>query len=61
MVALTAIGVGVKAVSVFVQRSVSTVRRWFSRNETTAELSDLQRSGRPPLYSEKTKLAMIAF
>ena len=61
MVSLTAIGVGVKAVSVFVQRSVSTVRRWFSRNETTAELRDLQRSGRPPLYSEKTKLGMIAF
>jgi transposase len=61
MVALTAVGVGVKAVSVFVQRSVSTVRRWFLRNETTGELGDLPRSGRPALYSEETKLGMIAF
>jgi transposase len=61
MVALTAADVAVKAVSIFVQRSVSTVRRWFLRNETTGELGDLPRSGRPALYSEETKLSMIAF
>lgn len=61
MVALTAAGVGVKAVSAFVQRSVSTVRRWLGRHETTGDLSDLARSGRPSIYSEETKLQVVAF
>ena len=61
MVALTAAGVAVKAVSIFVQRSVWTVRRWLRRSEMTGNLSDLPRSGRPAIYSEETKLRMMAF
>jgi transposase len=61
MVALTAAGVAVNAVSIFVQRSVWTVRRWLRRSETTGDLSDLPRSGRPALYSEETKLRIVAF
>ena len=61
MVALTAAGVAVKAIGIFVQRSVWTVRRWLERSETTEDLSDLARAGRPAIYSEETKLRMVAF
>ncbi len=61
MVALTAVGLTVKAVSIFVQRSVWTVRRWLRRSEMTTDLSDLPRSGRPAIYSEETKLRVVAF
>jgi len=61
MVALTSVGLAVKAVGIFVQRSVWTVRRWLRRSETTGDLSDLRRSGRPAIYSEETQLRMIAF
>jgi transposase len=37
------------------------VRRWLGRSETTGELSDLPRSGRPVIYSEESKLRMMAF
>jgi len=61
MVSLADSSVAVKAVSIFVQRSVWTVRRWLRRSETTGDLSDLQRSGRPAIYSEETRLRMMAF
>lgn len=61
MVALATAGVAFKAVSIFVQRSVWTVRRWLRRSETTGDLSDLPRSGRPAIYSEETKLRLMAF
>jgi len=61
MVALTAAGLAVKAVSIFVQRSAWTVRRWLERNATTGEMRDLPRLGRPALYSEETKLRVVAF
>ena len=61
MVTLSEAGFAINAVSVFVQRSVWTVRRWLERSETTGDLSDLARSGRPAIYSENTKLRMIAF
>jgi len=61
MVALTSAGLAVKAVSVFVQRSMSTVRRWLRRSEITGDLRDLSRSGRPALYSEEIQLRIVAF
>jgi transposase len=61
MVALTAVGVAVKAVSIFVQRSVRTVHRWLRRSETIKDFGDLPRSGRPAIYSEETKLRVVAF
>ena len=61
MVALGAVGVEDKAVSIFVQRSVWTVRRWLRRHETTRDLNDLPRSGRPALYTEEAKLRIVAF
>ena len=61
MVALTSIGLTAKAVGIFVQRSVWTVRSWLRRSETTGDLSDLPRSGRPVLYSDEIKLSIIAF
>lgn len=61
MVALTAVGVAVKAVSIFVEHSVWTVRRWLRRGQTTGALSDRPRSGQPAIYSEETNLRIIAF
>ena len=61
MVALGTSGVEVKAVSIFVQRSVWTVRRWIRRSQTTGDFHDLPRSGRPAFYSEKAKLRIVAF
>jgi transposase len=61
MVALTSVGLTAKAVGIFVQRSVWTVRSWLRRSETTGDLSDLPRSGRPVLYSDEIKLRIIAF
>jgi len=60
MVALTSIGLAVKAISIFVQRSVWTVQRWLRRSETTGDLGDLPRLGRPAIYTEETKLRLIA-
>jgi len=62
MVALTAAGVGVNAVSVLVQRSTWTVRRWIRRSETTGDLHDRPRSGRRnPVYTEEANLRIVAF
>jgi transposase len=61
MVALTSIGLTAKAVGIFVQRSVWTVRSWLRRSETTGDLSDLPRSGRPVIYSDEIRLSIIAF
>jgi transposase len=61
MVALTSAGLSVKAVSIVVECSVWTVRRWLRRSETTGELGDLPRLGRPVIYTEETKLRLIAF
>jgi transposase len=51
---LTAAGLAVKAVSIFVQRSVWTVRHWLRRSETTGDFDDPPRLGRPAIYSEET-------
>ena len=61
MVSLADSGVEVKAIAIAVQCSVQTVHRWIRRSETTGDLHDRPRSGCPALYSEETKLRMIAF
>lgn len=61
MVALSAVGVGVREIGGLVQRSIGTVRRWLERSESTNELRDLPRSGRPPLYPEEARLRTVAF
>ena len=61
MVALASAGLAVKAIGVFVQRSMSTVRRWLVRSETSGDLCDLPRSGRPAIYSEETQLRIVGF
>jgi transposase len=61
MVSLADSRVEVKAIAFAVERSVSTVRRWIRRSQTTGELHDLPRSGRPALYSEQAKLRLVAF
>jgi transposase len=61
MVALSAVGVGVREIGCLVQRSIRTVRRWLARSETATELCDLPRSGRPLLYPEEARLRAVAF
>ena len=61
MVALTTAGAATKTISIFVQRSVWTVRRWIRRSQTAGDFHDRPRSGRPALYSEETKLRIVAF
>ena len=61
MAALYDAQVSLEAVSIFVQRSVCTVRRWTQRAETTDDLRDLQRPGRPMVYDDQTQLRIIAF
>jgi transposase len=50
-----------KAIAIAMECSVWTVRRWIQRSKTTGDLQDRPRSGRPALYSEETKLCMVAF
>lgn len=61
MVSLAEMNLADTAVSLFVQCSVETVRKWCLRAETTGDLNDLPRSGRPLIYSEQTQLRVIAF
>ena len=61
MVALAQMEVTDRAISLVVQCSVYTVRKWCLRAETTGDLNDLPRSGRPSIYGEQTQLRVIAF
>jgi transposase len=54
-------GLNVRTTAWFVNLHPSTVRRWVPRVKDGYELCDRNRSGRPPLYSEKTTLKTIAF
>ena len=45
----------------FTNRHVTTVRKWIMRSKSGGELCDQERSGRPPVYNEKTQLKTIAF
>jgi transposase len=61
MVILSNSGVNSRTIAWFVNRHISTVRRWISRFESDDDLRDQNRSGRPPVYTEKTQLKTIAF
>ena len=61
MVSLADSRVEVKAIGIALQCSVQTVRRWNRRSQTTADLHDCPRSGRPALYSDETKLRIVTF
>ena len=61
MVSLADSRVEVKAIAINLQCSVQTVRRWTRRSQMTGDLHDRPRSGRPALYSEETKLRIVAF
>lgn len=61
MVSLADSHVEVKAIASALRCSVQTVRRWTGRSQTTGNLDDRPRSGRPARYSEETKLRIVAF
>ena len=53
--------VDLRTIAWFMNRHVSTVRKWILRSKNGGELSDQKRNGRPPVYTEKTQLKTIAF
>lgn len=61
MISLADCRVAVKAIAITLQCSVQTVRRWIQRSQTTGDLHDLPRSGRPAIYSEEEKLRIVTF
>jgi transposase len=61
MLALAEAGVADKAIGIFMDCSIYTVRRWIRRGAQTDDLSDLPRSGCPALYAEEVALKVVAF
>jgi len=61
MAVLNHCGVSSQIIAWFVDRHITTVRKWISRSENGDDLCDQKRSGRPPVYNEKTELKTIAF
>jgi len=61
IVALAHCEVDLRTIAWFMNRHITTVRRWILRSKNGNELYDQNRSGRPQIYSEKTKLKTIAF
>ena len=61
MFALDHCGVNSRTIAWFMNRHVTTVRRWILRSINGGELCDQKRSGRPPVYNEKIQLKTIAF
>ena len=61
MVALAGSQVEVGVIASIVHDSVWTVRRWIQRGKATGELHDRPRSGRRAVYSEETRLRLVAF
>lgn len=61
MLALVHCGVNSGIIAWFTNRHVSTVRKWIMRSKNGGELCDKKRSGRPPVYEEKTQLKTITF
>jgi transposase len=61
MVVLNHCGVNSHTIAWFVNRHITTVRKWISREKNGDELCDQKRSGRPPVYNEKVQLKTIAF
>jgi len=61
MLALNHGEVDLPTIAWFMNRHISTVRRWILRSKNGNELYDQNRSGRPQIYGEKTQLKTIAF
>jgi transposase len=61
MLALDQCGVNPQTIAWFMDRHITTVRRWILRSMNGAQLCDQNRSGRPPVYIEKIQLKTIAF
>jgi len=61
ILALAEAGVEKKAIGIFMDCSVYTVRRWIRRSARTDDLSDLPRSGCPATYAEEIALKVVAF
>lgn len=61
MLALAHGEVNLGTIAWFTNRHTTTVRKWIMRSKNGDELCDQNRSGRPPVYNEKTQLKTIAF
>ena len=61
MLALAHCEVNLGTIAWFTNRHVTTVCKWIMRSKNGGELCDQKRSGRPPVYNEKTQLKTIAF
>ncbi len=61
MLALAEAGVDDKAIGIFMDCSVYTVRRWIRRGAQTDDLRDLPRSGCPAVYTEEVATKLVAF
>lgn len=61
MVSLAGSALAIKAIAMALQCSLQTVRRWVRRSQTTGDVRDLPRSGRPSLYSEEDRPRILAF
>jgi transposase len=61
IVSLAHCKVDLRTIAWFMNRHITTVRRWILRSKNGNELYDQNRSGRPQIYSEKTQLKTIAF
>lgn len=61
MIALHGSGIRIPAISWFLNRHSTTVRRWISRAKNNKTLQDLKRIGSPAVYSLQIKLKTIAF
>jgi len=53
--------VEVGAIASVLGYAVCTVRRWIRRGRTTGAARDRPRSGRPPIYTQESRLRLLAF
>jgi transposase len=61
MVALANAEVQPQAIAIALQCATTTVRRWVRRIRMTGDPKDRSRSGRPAIYSEESKVRIVAF
>lgn len=60
IIALSMAGIDNRTISVFTETHPKTVHRWVCRIEEGKPPTDIQRKGRPPKFSEATRLTTIA-
>lgn len=61
MVSLADSNIEINAIAITLQCSVQVVRRCIRRSQTTGDIHERSRSGRPALYSEEARLRIVAF